>query len=159
VNKRIYRFDSAVRASGFTGVVVVRQAGTVVFNEAYGFATPRWQVPNTVDTRFDTASITKLFTSVAVLQQVGLDRLDLDASIHRYVDLSGTTISSEVTLRHLLTHTSGLADNADEQAGEVYADLFADSPCHTIIETVDFLPQFAHKPALAEPGFEPDTAT
>src|SRR6478736_5176684 len=93
--------DRVVRASGFTGVVVVRQAGAVVFSEAYGYATPRWQVPNTVDTRFDTASITKLFTSVAVLQQVGAGRLDLDASIHAYVDLSETTISSAVTLRHL----------------------------------------------------------
>ena len=146
--------DTVVRASGFTGVVVVRQAGAVVFKEAYGYATPRWQVPNTVDTRFDTASITKLFTSVAVLQQVGLDRLDLDASIHRYVDLSGTTISSAVTLRHLLTHTSGIADDADEDAGEVYADLFVDTPCYAIMETADFLPQFAHKPALAKPGFQ-----
>jgi hypothetical protein len=50
--------DTVVRASGFTGVIVVRRAGTVVFNEAYGYATPRWLVPNTVDTRFDTASIT-----------------------------------------------------------------------------------------------------
>src|SRR5215212_10110984 len=146
--------DTVVRASGFTGVVVVLQAGAVVFNEAYGYATPRWQVPNTVDTRFDTASITKLFTSVAVLQQVGAGRLDLDASIHSYVDLTGTTISEAVTLRHLLTHTSGIADDADEEAGEVYADLFVDTPCYTIMETVDFLPQFAHKPALAKPGFQ-----
>ena len=82
--------DQAVRASEFPGVVVVRHAGAIVFSEAYGYATPRWQIPNTVDTRFDTASITKLFTSVAVLQQVGAGRLDLDASIHSYVDLSGT---------------------------------------------------------------------
>ena len=86
-------------------MVVVRHAGATVFGEAYGYATPRWQIPNTVDTRFDTASITKLFTSVAVLQQVGAGRLDLDASIHSYVDLSGTTISEAITRRHLLTHT------------------------------------------------------
>ena len=78
----------------------------------------------------------------------------MDASIHRYVDLSGTTISSAVSLRHLLTHTSGIADDADEDAGEVYADLFVDTPCYAIMETVDFLPQFAHKPALAKPGFQ-----
>jgi hypothetical protein len=41
--------DPAVRASGFTGVVVVRHAGAIVFSEAYGYATPRWQIPNTVD--------------------------------------------------------------------------------------------------------------
>jgi CubicO group peptidase (beta-lactamase class C family) len=146
--------DTFVRASGFTGVVVVRHAGATVFDRAYGYASPRWQVPNTVNTRFDTASITKLFTSVAVLQQVGAGCLDLDASIHRYVELSGTTISGAVTLRHLLTHTSGIADDADEDAGEVYADLFVDTPCYAITETVDFLPQFAQKPALAEPGFQ-----
>ncbi len=146
--------DAVVRASGFTGVVVVRHAGATVFSQAYGYATPRWQIPNTVNTRFDTASITKLFTSVAVLQQVAAGRLDLDASIHHYVDLSGTTISAAVTLRHLLTHTSGIADDADEVAGEVYADLFVDKPCYAIMETADFLPQFAHKPALAEPGFQ-----
>jgi CubicO group peptidase (beta-lactamase class C family) len=144
--------DTAIRASEFPGVVVVRHAGAIVFSEAYGYATPRWQIPNTVDTRFDTASITKLFTSVAVLQQVGAGRLDLDASIHSYVDLSGTTISDTVTLRHLLTHTSGIADDADEEAGEVYADLFVNKPCYALMETADFLPQFAHKPALAEPG-------
>ena len=144
--------DTAIRGSGFTGVVVVRHAGAIVFSEAYGYATPRWQIPNRVDTRFDTASITKLFTSVAVLQQVGAGRLDLDASIHSYVDLSGTTISDAVTLRHLLTHTSGIADDADEEAGEIYAELFVNKPCYALMETADFLPQFAHKPALAEPG-------
>ena len=144
--------DTAIRASEFPGVVVVRHAGAIVFSEAYGYATPRWQITNTVDTRFDTASITKLFTSVAVLQQVGAGRLDLDASIHSYIDLSGTTISEAVTLRHLLTHTSGIADDADEEAGEVYADLFVNRPCYAVMETTDFLPQFAHKPALAEPG-------
>ena len=91
---------------------------------------------------------------MAVLQQVGLGRLDVDESIHRYVDLSGTTISSAVSLRHLLTHTSGIADDADEEAGEVYADVFVHRPCYAIRETVDFLPQFVHKPALAEPGFQ-----
>ena len=127
--------DTAIRASGFPGVVVVRHAGATVFGEAYGYATPRWQIPNTVDTRFDTASITKLFTSVAVLQQVGAGRLDLDASIHSYVDLSGTTISEAITLRHLLTHTSGIADDADEEAGEIYAELFVDKPCYAVMET------------------------
>ena len=107
---------------------------------------------NTTDTRFDTASITKLFTSVSVLQQVAAGRLDLDASIHEYVDLDGTTISSRVTLRHLLTHTSGIADDADEEDGEVYADLFVDKPCYAITETRHFLPQFAHKPPRADPG-------
>ncbi len=70
-----------------------------------------------MDTRFDAASITKLLTSVATLQLDGEGRLSLDAPIAEIVNLAGTTISAKVTLRHLRTHTSGLADDADEEAG------------------------------------------
>jgi CubicO group peptidase (beta-lactamase class C family) len=138
----------------FSGVVLVKKGDSTVFEAAHGLATQRWGIPNTLETRFDTASITKLFTSVAVLQQVGLGNLDLETSIHHYVDLEGTTISPQVTLLHLLTHTSGIADDADEEAGEDYAELWVDKPNYSVIETKDFLPQFAHKPPLAEPGVQ-----
>lgn len=138
----------------FSGVVVIREGRTTVFESASGLATPRWEVPNTLDTRFDTASITKLFTSVAVLQQVSAGTLDLETSIHHYVDLADTTIAPEVTLLHLLTHTSGIADDADEEAGESYDALFVDTPNYSIMETRDFLPQFVHKPPLAPPGVD-----
>jgi CubicO group peptidase (beta-lactamase class C family) len=138
--------------TGFSGVVHLRRNGETVFAAARGFATPKWRVPNGLDTRFDTASITKLFTSVAVLQLVGAGRLDLDGSIHDHVDLAGTTISRAVSLRHLLTHTSGIADDADEEAGEDYAALFTHVPCYSILQTADFLPQFVHKPPRAAPG-------
>ena len=137
---------------GFDGVVLLRRDGETLFEGAYGLASRRWGVPNSLDMRFDTASITKLFTSVAVLQQVGAGALDLDASIHDVVDLTGTTISRDVTLRHLLTHTSGIADDADEEAGEDYADLWVEKPSYSVTETADFLPQFAYKPARVAPG-------
>jgi CubicO group peptidase (beta-lactamase class C family) len=137
---------------GFAGVVALKRGDRPLFEGAYGLASPRWGVPNTLETRFDTASITKLFTSVAVLRLVGRELLDLDASIHEYVDLAGTTISADVTLRHLLTHTSGLADDADEEAGEEYADLWLQRPVNAVTTTADFLPQFATKQPLARPG-------
>jgi CubicO group peptidase (beta-lactamase class C family) len=149
---RLDRLDAFLHASDFAGVVVVKQGARTRFEGAYGLASPRWRVANTLETRFDTASITKLFTSVAVLQLVGRGLLDLDSSIHEYVDLTGTTISPEVTLRHLLTHTSGVADDADEEAGEEYADLWLERPVNSVTTTRDFLPQFAAKPPLARPG-------
>jgi CubicO group peptidase (beta-lactamase class C family) len=106
----------------------------------------------TEETRFDVASVGKLFTSVAVLQEVAAGRLELDAPVASYVDLGGTTISDRVTLRHLLTHTSGIADDADEEAGESYEDLWRDRPNYAVIRTADFLPQFAFKPPVFEPG-------
>lgn len=136
----------------FSGVVDVRRDGEVLFQSASGLASPRWGVPNTLDTRFDVASVSKLFTSVAVLQLVAAGRLDLDASIHEYADLTSTTIAPAVTLRHLLTHTSGIADIAEEDEGESYAEVFRVVPCHTIMTPRDFLPLFANKPPHFAPG-------
>ncbi len=139
-------------ADQFSGVVRVESAGTVLLESAYGIASRRWGVPVTVGTRFDVASVTKLFTAVATLQQVDAGTLALDESIHTYVDLAGTAISPDVTLRHLLTHTSGIADDADEESGESYEALWVDKPTYSVTETVDFLPQFVHKPAVFAPG-------
>jgi len=146
--------DAFLADNDFSGTVLVRKGNSVVFEAASGLATQRWGIPNTLDTRFDVASITKLFTSVAVLQQVSKGNLDLETSIHHYVDLEGTTISPAVTLLHLLTHTSGIRDDADEEDGEDYAALFVDTPNYSIIETKDYLPQFAYKEPNAEPGVE-----
>lgn len=137
---------------GFAGVVDVRRGTDVLFVGALGLASPRWEVANTLETRFDTASITKLFTAVAVLQLVCRGRLALDDSIHAHVDLAGTTIDRDVTLRHLLTHTSGIADLAEEDLGEEYAEVFRAHPCHVFEAVADFLPLFAGKPPHGPPG-------
>ena len=146
--------DAFVAEEDFSGVVLVRRGNATLFESATGLASRRWRMSNSMDTRFDTASITKLFTSVAVLQQVSAGNLDLETSIHHYVDLSDSTIGVGVTLLHLLTHTSGIADDADEEAGEHYEDLFIEKPNYSIITTADFLPQFVHKPPLAQPGVD-----
>lgn len=136
----------------FSGVVHVRRGEDVLLESAHGIASRRWGVPVTADMRFDIASVTKLFTSVAVLQQVDAGRLGLDDSIHDFVDLADSAISPDVTLRHLLSHTSGIGDDADEEAGESYEELWVDRPTYSVMETADFLPQFVDKPSNFAPG-------
>jgi CubicO group peptidase (beta-lactamase class C family) len=142
---------AAADADAFSGVVRIERDGDPLFERAYGVASRRWGVPVRASTRFDVASVTKLFTAVAVLQQVGEGRLGLDDRIHDHVDLAGTTIPRDVTIRHLLTHTSGIADDADEEAGESYEALWVDRPSYSVTRTADFLPGFVHK----EPNFPP----
>lgn len=65
--------------------------------------------------------------------------------------IKDTPISDDVTVFHLLTHSSGIADDAEEEAGEDYADIWRERANYSVTETADFLPQFIHK----EPNFPP----
>jgi CubicO group peptidase (beta-lactamase class C family) len=145
-------FQELEAQDAFAGVVRITRAGAELYAGMFGDASRAWRARNTLDTRFDTASITKLFTAVAALQLVGRGALALDTRAVEFLGLAGTAIAPEVTLGHLLTHTSGIADDADEEAGESYADLFKTKPNYAIRATADFLPQFAYKPANFAPG-------
>jgi CubicO group peptidase (beta-lactamase class C family) len=136
----------------FSGVVLITQGGRTRWSGAYGLAARAWRVPNTLDTRFDTASITKLFTSVAALQLVDQGRLALDTRVIPQLGLTGTTLSPEITLHQLLTHSSGIGDDAEEENGESYEALWQSRTSYMIRTTADFLPQFIDKPANFPPG-------
>jgi CubicO group peptidase (beta-lactamase class C family) len=66
------------------------------------------QIPARPDTIFDLASISKLFTTIVTMQQVERGRVDLDAPVARYVPEFAAGGKEAVTVRMLLTHTSGL---------------------------------------------------
>ena len=67
------------------------------------------KVPNTVDTRFNLGSMNKMWTAIAIAQLVEQGKVDLDATVGRYVpDLPNKAIRETVKVRHLLSHTSGM---------------------------------------------------
>ena len=136
----------------FSGVVRISRGTQTLFERGYGLASRAWNIANTPDVRFDTASVTKLFTSVATLQLVDQGLLSLDTRIIDFLGLEGTSISPEATVFHLLTHSSGIGDDCEEENGERYEDLWIEKPNYSVTETVDFLPQFADKPANFPPG-------
>lgn len=138
--------------NAFSGVVKITQDGRELFAGAYGYANRSWRIHNHLDVRFETASLTKLFTAAAILQLIDQNKLSFDTPAMPYLGITDTTISDDVTLYHLLTHTSGIADDADEEAGEDYADLWQDRPNYMVTQTADFLPQFIHKPPNFAPG-------
>lgn len=145
-------FEERTAAEKFSGMVRITQGDSELFAGAYGYASRAWQVPNTLETRFDTASITKLFTAVATLQLIEQGHLSFDTGVIDFLGLEGTTISRNVNVYHLLTHSSGIADDADEEAGESYEEIWRTKPNYSVTETVNFLPQFAYKPANFAPG-------
>ncbi|MFF3331200.1 serine hydrolase domain-containing protein [Streptomyces sp. NPDC002888] len=107
------------------GAVVVAGRGPVIaVEEAAGWAVryarydaetdagvelpARARVPMTVDTPFDLASLTKLFTSVAAVQQIERGTLGIDARVGAYLPDFRAVVEHGITVRQLLTHTSGL---------------------------------------------------
>ena len=97
--------EEYVQNHNFSGVCMLKRKGITVFNEAYGYASRPFRIPNNTETRFDVASITKIFTAAAVLQLVEEGKLRLEDRIVNIVDLSGTKIPEDVTIEHLLNHT------------------------------------------------------
>jgi CubicO group peptidase (beta-lactamase class C family) len=145
-------FQQCTEQDDFSGVVLVTQGSSWLFAGAYGYASRSWKVPNTLTTRFNTASVTKLFTAVATLQLIDQGAFAFDTPVIDFLQLKGTTISRAVNVYHLLTHTSGIADDAEEENGEDYADIWKIRPNNAVTETADFLPQFAYKPPNFPPG-------
>jgi len=135
----------------FSGVVLITKGDTELYSGAFGYASRAWKIKNDLDIRFDTASITKLFTTAAILQLVDQDLLSLETCAISYLGLEGTKISNDVNVYHLLTHTSGIGDDCEEEAGEIYEDLWKEKPNYSVRNTADFLPQFINK----EPNFPP----
>lgn len=95
-------------------IAVAEAAGWAVRYASYDPGTDRGvelppdaRVPTTVDTPFDLASLTKLFTAVAAVQQIERGTLDLDARVGAYLP-EFRVAEHGVTVRQLLTHTSGL---------------------------------------------------
>src|SRR5947209_14242928 len=139
-------FQQRTEQDVFSGVVLITQGSSQLFAGAYGYASRSWKVPNTLTMRFDSASVTKLFTSVATLQLIDRGLLAFDTPVIDFLGLQDTAISHNVNVFHLLTHTSGIADDADEESGEDYADIWKTRANYAVIETSDFLPQFVYKP-------------
>lgn len=112
---RAQELDSYIRkladADAFSGAVLVSRDGTPVFQGAYGEASREFGVPNRVETRFILGSINKMFTAVAILQQVERGHLRLDDPVSRHLPgVLPEDVAVRIRIEHLLTHTSGLGD-------------------------------------------------
>jgi CubicO group peptidase (beta-lactamase class C family) len=94
----------------FSGSVLLAKGDNVLVQQAYGMASKRFNVPNNVETKFNLASMNKMFTSVATLQLVESGKLSLSDKLSKFIDESWLpkSISSEIEIKHLLSHTSGL---------------------------------------------------
>ncbi len=112
------------------GNLLVAEKGEIVFKKSYGFQNVEQAIPNTDSSFFALASIAKVFTSTAILQlkEKGLLKLD-EQFIHYFPDFP----YPDITIRHLLTHTSGLPEY------ELFVSLVKVTP-NKIFTNADIIP-------------------
>ena len=144
--------DQALDELEFSGVAVVTGPAGVGFSRCWGLADRAAGIPNSTATRFGLASVTKMFTAVAAARTVP----DLHAPVVSLLppERRPATLRPDVTVHHLLCHTSGIADYAEEEGEDAveYADLWVTRPCYAMTRPADFLPLFGDLEPYGPPG-------
>lgn len=102
-------FDQLEKEYDFSGAILVSQDGDVHFERAYGFASRQLNVPNTLETKFHIASLTKMFIAMAALILYEQGRIELHERPATYLP-ELEVLDKGITIHHLLSHTSGVHD-------------------------------------------------
>jgi CubicO group peptidase (beta-lactamase class C family) len=131
---------AAVQYDQFSGSILVARDGVPLFSRGYGMANYELGAPNTPQTVFRIASLTKQFTAAAIMHLQERGRLHVTDSICSYLDDCPDAWRA-ITIRHLLSHTSGiqnfssLPDWDERLSVQLYeptefVDLFRGLPLH-----------------------------
>jgi CubicO group peptidase (beta-lactamase class C family) len=129
-------------AKHFRGIIVAERNGRVLVQKSYGAAVEEWQVPNSSETKFEIASLTKQFTAAAILQLADSGKLNVEDPVSKYYKDSPPSWKG-MTIHHLLTHTSGLPENEWEN--------FYKGKC-TPYTTEEQIKTFRDRPLDFQPG-------
>jgi len=92
----------------FDGSVLVAENGKVIYKNAFGMANREWNIPNTTDTKFMIGSVSKPLTALLALIQVQKGLISLDKTISDYLPNYSKKYGSKITVKQLLSHTSGM---------------------------------------------------
>lgn len=107
------------RDGDFTGSVLIAQDGNILLSQGYGFADRAQGIPNTPRTRFHLGSMTKMFTATAILLMESQGKLSVNDPICNLIS-NVPKAWMDITLHHLLTHTSGLSS---QQSDRLYREI------------------------------------
>jgi CubicO group peptidase (beta-lactamase class C family) len=142
-----------------SGILRVTRAGEPVWEVRVGYADRAHRIPVESTTRFATASLSKMFTAVGILDAAGRGELGLDDPIVSLLapEDRPTTLRDDVTVHHLLSHTSGIADYFEEDEElpgyrEDYGALWEALPTYRVRDYRTLLPLFADLPPVCPPG-------
>jgi CubicO group peptidase (beta-lactamase class C family) len=144
--------DAAIDQHSFSGVIDIRRQDTVLYARAASYADRSNKIANTLETRFGIASGTKFLTALAIGKLVEDERLSVSTRLKDCVALDFPRYSPEITIRHLLTHTSGIPDYYDEGQVTDFDNFVLPVPCCALRGPRDYLAAFPDADMQFKPG-------
>lgn len=151
--------DRLASAEDLSGVLRVTRGQQVLWESCHGLADRANGIPVHPGTRFATASLSKMFTAVAVVDTAARGEFGLDTPVTSLLPphLRPSTLREDVTVHHLLSHTSGIADYFEEDEdlpgyNDDYGSLWRDLPVYQVRDYTAMLPLFADLPPICPPG-------
>lgn len=127
----------------FSGSVVIFKGEQVIYDKSFGLADIENGIKNTSATRTRIGSINKHFTATLIMQKVQSGEISLDDQLEKFDLGFAKNVSSKITVRQLLNHTSGFADIFNNEYFKTYRSLKSIN---------DKLPLLMNKPLISEPG-------
>ena len=148
VAREMTRFmERLARADTFSGVFLIAKDGVPFVRKAYGWADLK-NTPVNVKTRFNIASIGKSITAVVIAQLIDEGRISLDDRVGRILpDYPDRDVREKVSIRHLLTHTSGLGEKSEFTKNPLWP-----SRRMQLRSLADYIPLITGRPLVTEPG-------
>jgi len=143
--------DSFVKKTNFNGTVLIQKKSKIIYQKTFGLANFQFKVLNKIETKHKIASVTKLFTSVLIMQLYEKGNLDINKTIKDYLpDYKGEG-GNKITIHQLLNHTSGMVNIDTVKSME--SALKNGIPVYQKPYTTDeLLSKYCSGPLINEPG-------
>ncbi len=137
--------DQLGQSDSYSGNWVIADDEQILLNRSYGISNIESNTAITSDTRFNLASVNKIFTALSIMLLHEDGAIDLQKTISDYIqDYPNPSIANKVSIEQLLTHTSGM--------GDMFTPAFEEADPNSIRELQDYLDKFASDPLQFEPG-------
>lgn len=127
------------------GAVLVAENDEVIYKNGFGYANMEWDIVNTPETKFRIGSVTKQFTAALILQLAEEGKLDVHDPVSKYLPDYAKPQGDQVTIHHLLTHTSGIVSMTNMR--EFMQDRVRDA-----FDSAEMMEVFGPEPLEFEPG-------
>ena len=153
--KKLEQFLTNYVTNDFSGTLLIAQNGKILHAQGYGLANRENNIPNTLNTVFATGALTRYFTATAILKLVEQNKLALDDKLGAFFD-NIPDDKQDITIHHLLTHTSGLIrDDELDAFAQIDTDAFLTEVFSrdNSFEPAIYLPTFTFKPGERVIGF------